>query len=163
MRTIQPNKDLLQAALPLAIWKEAEKQAQRSPLFRFRTGAAIWHPSNGIVSTGAAHHTNQMLSSTASVHAEHHALQRASSVKGSHIAVVTISNCSSWAHSACPCYSCAKMLEGRGIAEVHYALWSQGKWTVVSERPSDLLERAESPRGKLARKQRIPLPTSLSI
>lgn len=156
MRPKCPGKDQLQSVLPLEVWEEAERQALRSPLMRFRAGAAIWHPSSGVVAGGTAHHSSEALSTAASIHAEHHALRRSGRVEGAEIVVVAIGNCDNWTHSSCPCVSCAGMLQSRGISVVHYALWNGKNWQVVSESPEELVKRAETPVGRMARKQRIP-------
>lgn len=157
MPTSYPEQRLLVSALPLQVWQAAERQAERCPLLRFRTGAVIWHPERGIIATGAAHQSDATWSSAISLHAEHHALRRGQQVAGAEIAIVTLSGCGNWASSSCPCYSCARLLASREIALVHYPLWQHGKWQVISESPKRLLSRAAAPRGRAAKDQRIPL------
>lgn len=158
MRPQKPTPQQLRQALPLEVWAEAERQARRSPLLKFRTGAVLWTPGNGVISTGTSHHTEQAMSRVSSMHAEHHALRRASNAAGAEIVVVAIGAPGNWTHSACPCYSCARMLLARNIAMVHYALWNGRVWQVISETPARLLSRAQEPCGRPARKQRIPAP-----
>lgn len=157
--TSSPDPQLLTTAAPLFTWEEAEKQAQRSPMVRFKAGAAIYDPSSGrIVSTGCNHPDVSLSRVNNSIHAEHHALRR---LHGDYstlwIIIVTVGRRGGQAYTSRPCYSCACRLEAAGIDKIIYAeRIDHDEWTVKTEDPEELLLRAPRPKGIFARQQRIP-------
>lgn len=154
-----PPSSLLSTAAPLFVWEEAEKQAKRSPMVRFKAGAAIYDPVSGrVVSTGCGHPDISLSKVNNSVHAEHHALRR---LRGDYstlwIIIMTYGRRGGQAWTSRPCYSCACRIEAAGIDKIIYAeRVNHEEWIVKTEDPEELLLRAPRPKGIFARQQRIP-------
>lgn len=155
-----PNIDLLSTVLPEDVWLAAMKQAQRSPMIRFKVGCVIWDPSGGeIIAKGCSHPDVKLSKVLASVHAERHAVHNAhgGSLAGTWAVVYTASSRGGCAYTSRPCYSCARALYNADVARVVFAERTiSGGWTVTTERPGDLLKRATRTVGLYARQQRIP-------
>src|SRR4051794_16729338 len=115
--------DYIEDVLPSHIWEEAEKQAIRSTLKNYRTGAVIFHKRDyTILARGCSHIPNG--DHVKSIHAEGHALGIFNkSYSGSYqtgILVVCINKADNYAFSARPCAVCAYRLQTDGIDTIYY-------------------------------------------
>lgn len=155
-----PEGEVLIPVAALELWEMAMRQAERSPQRRFRTGAVLFDPRSGrLLSKACSRCAPGQMQEVATLHAEADAIRKARHVdlEGAHALVVCVNaNSSGWAWSACPCRSCAAQLDHAGIAEVHFAQRdSEGEWMVFSVSPQSLIRRAENPKGREARHQKI--------
>lgn len=159
-----PDLQLFEADGQQELWQAALRQARRSPLPRYRMGAALWDPQRErLVSTGCAHAVGGRLAECNSLHAERHALRRArrADLAGSWCAVVSLNHSGtgmSW--SAQPCVSCARALAQAGVGWVMYfQRQADGGWGVVRQRGEDLARSAAQVgiAGRYARLQRLPV------
>lgn len=142
---------------PLAVWAEAEKQAQRSPLLRFRTGAVIFDSRDGRIASRGCSHSHDGGRAIGSIHAEHHALENLFGDESLILscAVVTLTRNDNWARSSRPCGSCCSLLIRAAVREVAYAREDLGTWVVDCESPIALLDRFTGARSGFARQLRI--------
>lgn len=130
----KPSEELLEQFAPLDIWREAEKQAARSPHKQHKTGAIIYYGMNKkhpeIYSTGCAHpHDGGRVAR--STHAEQHAISRLQNSYGGAVClVVTLTRNGHYATSSRPCAGCAKSLEKFCWAVVYAELCNDGSWSV---------------------------------
>lgn len=151
----RPSWDILSEKVAPALWQEAERQAQRSPLGTFRTGAII-HSMGKVVGKGCSH-PSMLLTGRDFVHAELHASLRVRPIRGQRreCVVVTLTKTDSWATTSRPCAMCARALNGL-VDLVHYAVKDNiGEWCVESVAPADLVARS-GPLSSYAREMRIP-------
>lgn len=156
----RPSDGLLAASAPLSMWNIAKKQAERSPMIKFCAGCAIFDPSSlHLLSKGCSHPDIKFSKMCTSVHAEQHALNNArkADVSGAWAVVFTLNGRGGCAWSSRPCYSCAIALYNYEVERVIYPERKPDHtWTVLSEHPEELIERASLPTGDYAREQRIP-------
>ena len=128
-------------------------------MIRFKAGAIIYDPSNfEIVARGCSHPDVIHSKRLASIHAEHSALRsvRHLDLTGHWCVVYTLNGRGGTAWSSRPCLSCAGQLFKAGVERVVYAERTGLVWTVRSEHPEELVERAPASTGRYARQQRIP-------
>lgn len=152
----------LEDVLPEFVWIEAEKQAYRSTLKNYRTGAVIFHKKDMTILARGCSHVPQS-ENVMSVHAEGHALDNFNKeYSGSFqtgILVVCINKADNYAFSARPCAHCADRLRVGGINTVYYAeRINDGTWICNIESPKELVDRTDKSRtsyAKYAKEMRI--------
>lgn len=138
----RPPSSLLERYAPAEAWREAERQAERSPMGYYGTGAVILHRSGEILSAGCAHPSpdGQMVST----HAERHCLRQVPrlDLRQSVCLVYTRSTRSGGcAWTSKPCLHCARALVKRGVRSAIYPVRLQsGIWSVVVDPMLDALE-----------------------
>lgn len=156
----KPNIELLITSAPEMVWEKAEREADRSPMIRFKAGCVIYDPvDEEIISSGCSHPDITYSKAMASVHAESHALRRTGrkNVEGCWAVIYTLNGRGGSAYTSRPCYSCAQLLYKFEIERVVYAhRIGNDEWTVITEHPEELIARAPKPTGLFARHQRIP-------
>lgn len=141
----KPTDELLQAYAPLEAWREAEKQACRSPHKQHKTGAVIfcWMTSKtrwpyDIYSTGCAHPHDGGRKSR-STHAEQHAISRLpNSYVGAACLIVTLTKNGNYATCSRPCKGCASSLEKFCWRVIYVEKCNDGTWAVRSTSPKEL-------------------------
>jgi len=152
----------LEEVLPEHIWVEAEKQATRSTLKNYRTGAVIFLKKDfTILARGCSYIPN--VGGIMSVHAEGHAIDNFNKeYSGDYqtgILVVCINKADNYAFSARPCAACADRLSTYGIDTVYYAeRVNDGTWVCNVETPKELVDRTDKSRTsyrKYAKEMRI--------
>ena len=152
MKSIQiPDESLLTDYLDNEIWDIALAQANRSPMIRFRTGAAIYDIKNEIVvGVGCSHNQLGSQVSSLTTHAEIHAIRDShadyrfedNGFKDCICCIVTIGRSGGWTRSSRPCMNCAIKLSEAGILAVVYAeLCNDGTWIINWESPNELTDR----------------------
>lgn len=155
-----PADELLCTSAPQEIWQLVKKQANRSPMIRFKAGCVLFNPASGdIVSKGCSHPDIKFSKVLASVHAERHAVSLCGrrAIPGLWAVVFTYNGRGGCAWSSRPCYSCARSLFRSDVERVVYPERdASGGWNVISEHPEALINRAPVPYGLFAREQRIP-------
>jgi deoxycytidylate deaminase len=134
-------RQLAKESFPIELWEEAYKQAKRSTLGSFKTGAVIFNRDFNIVSKGCSHH--RAWSPKPTVHAEEHALKELSGFTGKpNILIVTIGRSGNPAWSSKPCVSCATMLCNHYFDDI---IWPErnnmGEWTINIESSAGLSGR----------------------
>lgn len=125
---------------PLGAWWAAEKEAARSPLEKFRTGAVIIDTVGTVYAKGCSY-ADYGGGFMASVHAEHHALKRfrCPSPSTATCVIVTLTRAGNYATSSAPCVSCIRKLEEAGIGRVTWAeKVNDGSWVVKRFHPKIL-------------------------
>lgn len=154
-----PARSLLIDKAPYAAWEQVKKQAERSPMVRFRAGCVLWDPSKEeIIGKGCSHPDIKLSKVLASIHAERHAISNSHrrSLDGAWAIVYTINGRGGCAWSSRPCYSCALSLYRANVERVIFAERTKyGEWTIYIETPKALLARAVVTKGLFAREQRI--------
>lgn len=152
----------------LDYWIEAEKQAMRSTLKTFKTGAIIFSYKTGaIIGRGCSHH--KLGSPRNTIHAEEHALRISYGMRNFGedrfkksdlgIVIVTLGRSLNYACSSRPCIGCVKQLY-YAVDYVHYAeRMNDGSWVINSEEPRYLMKRIDMSKitAKYARGARLPL------
>lgn len=154
--TIDAKKDL-----PPYLWEAAHKQASRSSLKTFKTGAIIFKDDFKIVSKGCSHHT--LFRGKPSIHAEANALDSfrgTGSALGLNVLIYTLGRSNRPAFSSRPCYSCLHKMDKVGIKNIYYLEKLNSGWFVLNiETPLELKIRAmkaEVRESSYARNMRIP-------
>lgn len=134
----RPPDELLASVAPIEIWRQAEKQAARSPHKRFKTGCVIYYGMNHgkkaeVYATGCAHpHAGGL--KTYSTHAEQHAISRlAPGAAGAKAIIVTLTAHNNYATCSRPCAACAKALGERVWGWYYAELCNDGSWAIRSE------------------------------
>ncbi len=137
----KPSKPHRELWLPESIWEQAEQQAERSTLRRFRTGA-ILVDGQRVVGRGCSHITSRKLARQ-SVHAEQHALSGVYDTDGLTCVIVTLNRSGNWAWSSKPCAFCTHLMYNAGIERVIYGERDNtGSWTINAEDLESLIKRA---------------------
>lgn len=139
----RPNNDLLEEYASLAVWRAAEKQAERSTHKRHRTGAVIFYGMNGkprLYSTGTAH-PHDGGRRAFSVHAEMHAVSRLPPDHGGAVCLlVTLTKAGNYATNSRPCEHCAKLLAKHVWGVIYCEMCNDGSWAVRRVSSADLLD-----------------------
>lgn len=135
--------------LPKHIVDEVYKQAERSTLKTFKTGAVLFNSTNGeIMGKGCSHHTEDFIpTNTHTVHAEVHSLKKADwKGKGAwNMLVLSVGKQGNPAYSSKPCYSCANIMATYGVEMVYYPeRLNDGSWIMNLVTPQELIELAEN-------------------
>lgn len=159
-----PPLDVLSKAAPLEVWDAAYNETLKSPMRRFRAGAALYDPSTEqILSRGCSQPTTTYSKNLASVHAECDCISNSRNLNLSGLwMVLTICNGrGGYSWSSRPCMSCAYNLFDQEIERVVYPERKTSDsgypiWIVRSEHPEELVDRALIAQGPYARQQRIP-------
>lgn len=140
---------------PAHIWEAAEKQALRSPMIRFKTGAIIFRGSE-IVSKGCSH-TGVSSTPRRAIHAEQHALRGLSGQEdGLSCLIVTLNRSNNWAGSSKPCAFCVHLMHKAGINDVIYAERdNSGEWSINKEPIDSLIGRSTNINAYYAKEMRI--------
>lgn len=156
----RPSIDiLLESCLSLELWHAAEKQAIRSGLGVFRTGAVVFDKYNRILSTGCSHVSNKH---TNWIHAEENACSRmwpALRKFNARCVIVTLSQSGGWAWSSRPCARCFNKLNHYNIDSVVYAeKCNDGSWAIREQKISEIMPIVKKINlgGKYARDMRVP-------
>lgn len=154
-----PADELLCTSAPQEIWQLVKKQANRSPMIRFKAGCVLFNPASGdIVSKGCSHPDIKFSKVLASVHAERHAIYnlRKRSIPTLWAVVFTYNHHGGCAWTSRPCTTCAYALYHANVERVIFAERTEtGGWFCQSETPDALIARASVQEGFFARQQRI--------
>jgi len=140
----RPPDELLSMHAPLHIWRMAEKEAARSPHYRFKTGCVIYYGmGNGNIrtySTGTAHpHSGSRR--TYSIHAEMHAVSRLPPEHGGAVCLlVTLTKSGNYATNSRPCVNCATLLLKHTWGCVYAEMANDGSWAIRRESTENLLK-----------------------
>jgi len=129
----RPSTELLEQYAPLNMWERAEKEAQRSPHYRHKTGCVIYCGvgHNELFSTGTAHpHSGGRRSF--SIHAEMHAISRLPPKSHNGVAVIVTLNKSgkNFAANSRPCVHCANLLKNHVMTVIYPELCNDGSWAI---------------------------------
>lgn len=123
----------------------AERQAERSTLRRFRTGAVLVDGKGNLVSKGCS---NRMNALDRSVHAEEHCLSTlymSDSSKDLTCVIVTLTRSGNWASSSRPCARCVHLLSKNGVSRVVYPeRTNDGDFVINDESVESLVERSKN-------------------
>jgi deoxycytidylate deaminase len=155
--------------LPFDLWKQVYKQAERSTLDSFRTGAIIFDTKTmEVIGRGCSHHSEWTTTVLFSTHAEDHALKESKHKrlhnKSYSVLVLTIGRAGNPTYSSRPCISCASRLEEEDIDLVYYPeRLTDGNWTINCEKSIDLVDRASDSdfNARYAKDLRIPRVTPI--
>lgn len=133
------------SVLPEGIWEEANKQARRSTLKNFKTGAVIFHPKTGEILSKGCSHTKHGASSLASVHAEVHCIENHHKYMSPYVMfILSIGKAKNPAFSSKPCSSCTRKLSTWGAEVVYYLeRLNNGLWIMNIKTPYELLTEAD--------------------
>jgi deoxycytidylate deaminase len=146
----KPDDLFLEESLPIELWEAAEKQAKRSTLNKFKTGAVIFDKDMNIIGRGCSHDKDGHYLPT--VHAEYEALRDSYGARnygeqrviGQGIVIVSINKAKNYTYSSRPCLRCAAELHLGNIRYVYYAeRLNDGEWIINVDSPVGLLNRAE--------------------
>lgn len=147
--------------LPDELIFEVQKQARRSTLGNFRTGAVVFNNDYEIISKGCSHHRAWV--GKPSIHAEIDALgifSGSRSGSGLNILIASIGRSGNYTYTSRPCYSCLSRIDKVGISEIYYPERDNvGSWIMNVERPDQMLKRclqASVARENYARLMRVP-------
>lgn len=134
--------------LPFDLWKQVYKQAERSTLDSFRTGAIIFDSKTlEVVGRGCSHHSEW--TKVISVHAEDHALKESKHERKKYkpfsVLILTIGKAGNPTYSSRPCVFCADRLYDEMISFIYYPeRLTDGNWVVNCESPYELKTRADT-------------------
>lgn len=129
--------------LPPGIWDRAIKQARRSNMKTFRTGAVVFDKHGRVLGQGCSFHGDGPRERT---HAEQHALSRmwpALPELRAKVLVVTLGKAGNFTYSSRPCGFCVNMLRHFNIESVIYPHLQGEKHILVEESIEDLYEAIE--------------------
>lgn len=135
---------MLECYAPLNIWREAERQATRSPHKQHKTGAVIFYGMGGakqgeIYSTGCSHPHDGGRKSR-STHAEQHAISRLPPAHGGAVCmIVTLTRSGHYATCSRPCQGCAESLKKFCWAVIYVERCNDGTWAIRRESITQLL------------------------
>jgi deoxycytidylate deaminase len=137
-------------ALPFDMWKQVYKQAERSTLDSFRTGAIIFDSKTlEVIGRGCSHHSEW--TTITSVHAEDHALKESKHKRDESkygifsVLILTIGKAGNPTYSSRPCINCADRLYGEMISFIYYPeRLTDGNWIINCESSYDLKLRADN-------------------
>ena len=134
-----PNDELLHTSAPLDIWDICKKEANRSPMKKFKVGAVIFK-SDEIIGTGCAHPSHETYQTSCTLHAERHALRRSNAkvLEGAWIAIYTLTSAGGCAWSSRPCYGCALALYNKDIERIIFPERKDNSWDIISIHLVDL-------------------------
>jgi deoxycytidylate deaminase len=140
---------------PMHIWQAAEKQAMRSSLVRFKTGAVIFRGSE-IVSKGCSY-VGAASAPRKAIHAEQHALRGISGHEDNlSCLIVTLNRSNNWAGSSKPCAFCVHLMHKAGIDNVIYAERdNSSEWSINKESIDSLINRSMNINARYAKEMRI--------
>lgn len=138
-----PTNDIMVQHAPLELWRQAEKQANRSIFKLFKTGAVIFDKKGNILSRGCSHPSHG-IPPRPSVHSEQDAVRRAGNIVGSTCLIVTINKSGNYACSSKPCAFCTHILYNAGVENVIYAeRCNDGEWSINNESLESLISRVD--------------------
>jgi hypothetical protein len=143
MKMNRPSDELLEQYAPLSMWRVAEKQAERSPHKRHRTGCVIFYGMGNtprLYATGAAHpHAGGRRSF--SVHAEMHAVSRIPPDHGGAVCLlVTLTKAGNYATNSRPCEQCAHLLAKHVWGVIYAEMTNVGTWAIRRASANDLCD-----------------------
>lgn len=148
------SNGLIKAVLGKNILETAVKQANRSTIETFKTGAVLFDTkSKEIVESGCSHAPlYTWLKDKRSVHAEDDILNKTVHIKeksGLSVLVYTLGKAGNPTISSKPCKGCAERLYSSSIDEIHYLeRCNDESWTLNSESPFSLIKRSKYTRSK---------------
>ncbi len=144
MKLCGVDTDLLQDALPMATWEEAVKQANRSPLMTFKTGAVIFTKDHDIISKGVSHVAMYQSYPGRSLHAEDHAIRQLKETNSNRgILIVTLGRAGNFTYSSRPCFNCSTRISINEIDWVYFLeKTNEGEWVVNCETADSLFRRS---------------------
>lgn len=151
----KPDIELLVDFAPKEVWLRAEREAARSPMPNFKTGAVIFDIRTGkILSASCSYPHGKSNMATVNEHAETSALGlvRHLDLRRAAIAIYTLNKThKGCAWSSAPCAHCAYNLSRRGVDHAVYAVRTDAGWQI---RQDDLVledNPAVHERGKRSR------------
>lgn len=133
---------------PESIYQEAYKQAERSTLKNYRTGAVVFKGEE--VYFKGCSHIKANNGPHASIHAEQHCVDEAvrqmyRHISGLNMFVLCIGKAGNPAFSSKPCYSCAIRLSAIPVEYVYYLeRMNNGKWIMNVKTQLELIAEAEN-------------------
>lgn len=139
----RPPDQMLSQHAPLNIWKEAERQAARSPHRQHKTGAVIFYGMDkkhaDIYSTGCAH-PHDGGRKARSIHAEQHAISRLPNEYGGAVClIVTLTKNGHYATCSRPCKGCTDSLSKFCWSVVYAEKCNDGSWAVRKSSIDELM------------------------
>jgi tRNA(Arg) A34 adenosine deaminase TadA len=147
----QPSLELLSEFSDLNAWKEAIRQAERSPMFKYGIGAVLIDNKQDILASGCAY-PNYNKQQMASTHAEIDCLRKASNLdlRGTSCLIYTLNNTGNgcpWTSK--PCLNCAQRLVKRGVKQAIFAVRQlDGSWAVEIDPLKDVIDNKQIISGK---------------
>jgi deoxycytidylate deaminase len=145
---------LIKATLGRSILEVVVKQANRSTIETFKTGAVLFDSkSKEIIESGCSHAPlYTWLKDKRSVHAEDDILNKTVHLKeksGLSVLVYTLGKAGNPTISSKPCSGCAERLYGANIDNVYYLeRCNDESWTLNEESPANLIARSKYKRTK---------------
>lgn len=142
------NPRVFDKTVPIHIWKNAIKQARRSTLHTFKTGAILFDSrSYEIIDSGCSYyHGADLIKPT--VHAEEEALRYyrgGRTAKGLSMFIATIGKAGNLAYSSRPCGACAFRMWEAEVDKVFYPeRINSGEWVINVNEPKTLYKRFRS-------------------
>jgi deoxycytidylate deaminase len=141
-----PN-GLITATLSKKILDVAVKQANRSTIETFKTGAVLFDKNGNVVESGCSHvPMYTWLKDKRSVHAEDDVLNKIVHVSDRtnlSMLVYTLGKSGNPTYSSKPCNICAERLRDSEINNLYYLeRCNNGSWTLNEENPHQLIERS---------------------
>ena len=139
--------NLIKATLSKGILDVAVKQANRSTIESFKTGAVLFDKNKNIVEAGCSHvPLYTWLKDKRSVHAEDDVLDKIVHIgdrSSLSMLVYTIGRSGNHTYSSKPCKICAERLRNSDISNLYYLeKCNDGSWTLNEESPHQLIERS---------------------
>ena len=140
--------NLIRAILSKSILEVAEKQANRSTIETFKTGAVVFDKNMNIVEAGCSHvPMYTWLRNKRSVHAEDDVLSKIVHVENRsdlNMLVYTLGKSGNPTYSSKPCKICAERIIGSNINKVYYLeRCNDDTWTLNEESPTNLIKRSK--------------------
>jgi tRNA(Arg) A34 adenosine deaminase TadA len=137
----RPHLEILSEHASRQAWQLCIREAERSPMHKFGTGAVLLDRRGRTISSGCSHrHSGNM--ALASVHAELHCLRRApNDLRGATILLYTVGKSGSAARSSRPCLACARNLVHRGVERAVYPVRTSRGWRIEED---DLCDSEQS-------------------
>lgn len=132
----RPDIELLEKYAPIAMWRAAEREANRSPHKRHRTGCVIFYGmgKNHILYSSGTAHPHDGGRRTYSVHAEMHAVSRLPPDHGGSVCLlVTLTKAGNFATNSRPCVHCAGLLAKHCWGVIYPELCNDGSWAIRRE------------------------------
>lgn len=138
--------DLVTKQFSEKIFEEAYKQAERSTLKNFKTGAVVFKGEE-IILRGCSH-TTLDLHQLASIHAEAHCIEqvwkRKLDFSDLDMFILAIGKTGNPAFSSKPCLSCVRKMHIVPVRYVYYLeRLNNGIWTMNVKTPLDLMDEAD--------------------
>ena len=139
--------NILHKEFSITIWDEAYKQAGRSTLKKYKTGAVVFKGEE--VYLKGCSHVKENNGPHASIHAEQHCIETARQqkldVSGLEMFILCLNKSGNPAFSSKPCYSCAINMGTIPIEYVYYLeRMNDGTWIMNVKTQLELIAEAEN-------------------